>query len=185
MTHSFLFILIKNFHLSCDRRCPVFHDVLTARPNFHQSKKCQTLFRCYTVSRCRIKLVATLKIRLLAAFHKKTANDSITQSFNNRMQTLNWRDLSSRTEYVVKTSVFWVVAPCGLAEIDRRFRRVALLMEAVNASETSVNFCKTTTIRATTIKKTDNFRLSAARTWDLTLYTAWKLGTKTNKAEYD
>jgi hypothetical protein len=37
-------------------------------------------------------------------------------------------------------AVFWVVAPCGLVEVYLRFRGIALMMEAANTSETSVNF---------------------------------------------
>jgi hypothetical protein len=37
----------------------------------------------------------------------------------------------------MKVTVFWNVAPCSIAEI-------ALLMEAINISETSVNFYETT-----------------------------------------
>jgi hypothetical protein len=39
-------------------------------------------------------------------------------------------------------AVFWDVAPCSLVEIDRRFRgqSVALMMEAVSTSESSVSF---------------------------------------------
>jgi hypothetical protein len=39
-------------------------------------------------------------------------------------------------------SVFWDVAPCSLVEIDLRF--IAMNMEAVSNSETSVNFYETT-----------------------------------------
>jgi hypothetical protein len=43
-------------------------------------------------------------------------------------------------------TVFWDAAPCSLVEIDRSLRRtlIALMMEAVSTSETSVNFYKTT-----------------------------------------
>jgi hypothetical protein len=44
----------------------------------------------------------------------------------------------------MKMAIFWVVAPCSLLEVYRRFRAFALVMEAVNTSETSVNFYKTT-----------------------------------------
>jgi hypothetical protein len=45
--------------------------------------------------------------------------------------------------------VFWGVAPCSHVEVDRRFRGaycpiIALIMEAVRTSETSVNFNVTT-----------------------------------------
>jgi hypothetical protein len=50
-----------------------------------------------------------------------------------------------------KMAVFWVVAPCSLVEIYRRFRGpccddegIALMMEAARSSETSVNFYQTT-----------------------------------------
>jgi hypothetical protein len=36
------------------------------------------------------------------------------------------------------------VAPCSLVEIYRSFRLIALMMEAVSTSETSVNFYQTT-----------------------------------------
>jgi hypothetical protein len=42
----------------------------------------------------------------------------------------------------VLAAVTWDVAPCGLVETDRCF--IALMMEAVGTSETSVNFCQTT-----------------------------------------
>jgi hypothetical protein len=45
-------------------------------------------------------------------------------------------------------AVVWDVAPCSLLEIDRRFRGdvviIALIMEVVNTSETSVNIYQTT-----------------------------------------
>jgi hypothetical protein len=52
----------------------------------------------------------------------------------------------------MKISVFWDVAPFGLAETDRRFRGaccvrykfIALMKEPVNTSETSVSFYHTT-----------------------------------------
>jgi hypothetical protein len=37
----------------------------------------------------------------------------------------------------VKETVFWVVAPCGLVSVYKRF--IALMMEAVQTSETLVN----------------------------------------------
>jgi hypothetical protein len=41
-------------------------------------------------------------------------------------------------------AVFWVVAPCCMAEVYRRFRSacclITMMMEAANTSETSVNF---------------------------------------------
>jgi hypothetical protein len=39
-------------------------------------------------------------------------------------------------------AVFWVVVPYSLIEVYRRF--IALMMEAVSTSETSVNFYQTT-----------------------------------------
>jgi hypothetical protein len=42
----------------------------------------------------------------------------------------------------MKMTVFWVVAPCSLVEINRRFRD-AMMMVAVSISETSVNFYET------------------------------------------
>jgi hypothetical protein len=44
----------------------------------------------------------------------------------------------------MKMAVFWVVAPCSLVEVYRRFRVIALMMQAVSTSETSVNFYQTT-----------------------------------------
>jgi hypothetical protein len=51
----------------------------------------------------------------------------------------------------VKIAVFWIVAPCSLVEVCRRFRGVCCLirpitvvMEAADTSETSVNFYRTT-----------------------------------------
>jgi hypothetical protein len=45
-------------------------------------------------------------------------------------------------------TVFWDVAPCSQVEIGRRFRGsyclISLMMEAVNTSETKVNFYETT-----------------------------------------
>jgi hypothetical protein len=44
-------------------------------------------------------------------------------------------------------TVSWDVAPCRLVEVYRRFRGaycLALIMEAVRTSETSVNFYQTT-----------------------------------------
>jgi hypothetical protein len=42
-------------------------------------------------------------------------------------------------------TVFWVVAPCSLVEIYRRFRGACVLMiEATSISETSINFYQTT-----------------------------------------
>jgi hypothetical protein len=44
-----------------------------------------------------------------------------------------------------KMVVFWVVAPCSLVKVYRRFRGlIALMMEAASTSETSVNFYQTT-----------------------------------------
>jgi hypothetical protein len=44
-----------------------------------------------------------------------------------------------------KMKVFWDDAPCSLVDINRSFRAtIALMMEAVSISETSVNFYQTT-----------------------------------------
>jgi hypothetical protein len=45
----------------------------------------------------------------------------------------------------LKVVVFWVVVPCSLVEVYRRFKGaccllIALMMEAASTSETSVNF---------------------------------------------
>jgi hypothetical protein len=42
----------------------------------------------------------------------------------------------------MKFRIFWDVAPCSHVEVDRRY--IALMMEAVRTSETSVNFNETT-----------------------------------------
>jgi hypothetical protein len=53
----------------------------------------------------------------------------------------------------MKTAVFWIVAPCNLVEVYRRFRdaclkaaraMIALMMEAASTSKTSVNFYQAT-----------------------------------------
>jgi hypothetical protein len=49
----------------------------------------------------------------------------------------------------MKMAVFWVVAPCGVVEVSRRFRGAcclhqALIMDTASTSETSVNFYQTT-----------------------------------------
>jgi hypothetical protein len=45
----------------------------------------------------------------------------------------------------MKMAVFWIVVPCSLVEVFRRFRGlIALMMEAANTSEMSVNICQTT-----------------------------------------
>jgi hypothetical protein len=43
----------------------------------------------------------------------------------------------------MKIAVFWVVALCSLVEVYRRFRAIALMMEAASTSETSTNFYQT------------------------------------------
>jgi hypothetical protein len=45
------------------------------------------------------------------------------------------------TAVSMKMAVFWVVAPCSLVEVYRRFR--ALMMEAAGTSETLVYFYQT------------------------------------------
>jgi hypothetical protein len=50
--------------------------------------------------------------------------------------------------YQLKMAVFWVIAPCSLIEIYRRFKgacylhhqAIVLMMEEASSSETSVNF---------------------------------------------
>jgi hypothetical protein len=45
----------------------------------------------------------------------------------------------------MKMAVFWVVEPCSLVEVYRRYRgAIALIMEAASTSETSLNFYQTT-----------------------------------------
>jgi hypothetical protein len=48
----------------------------------------------------------------------------------------------------MRVAVFWNVAPCSLAETDRRFRGdyflIDLMMEALRTCETSVDFYETT-----------------------------------------
>jgi hypothetical protein len=59
--------------------------------------------------------------------------------------------------HILKMAVFWVVAPCSLVEIYRRFRDacclynqgdqasiIALITEGASTSETSANFYQTT-----------------------------------------
>jgi hypothetical protein len=47
----------------------------------------------------------------------------------------------------MKTTAFWDITTCSLVEVDRLFRGayclIALMMEAVSTSETSVNFYET------------------------------------------
>jgi hypothetical protein len=46
----------------------------------------------------------------------------------------------------MKMAVFWVVAPCSVVEVYRRFRSaIALMIEAASISETSINFFYQTT----------------------------------------
>jgi hypothetical protein len=54
-------------------------------------------------------------------------------------------------------TVFWVVAPCSLVEVYRRFSSHRLMMDASNATETTVNFYQT-------CQKTAIFMLAAVRT---------------------
>jgi hypothetical protein len=58
-------------------------------------------------------------------------------------------------------AVFWVVGPCSLVEVYRRFRG-ALMMEAGSISETLVNFYQTT--QCATTQKTAIFIPAAVRT---------------------
>jgi hypothetical protein len=48
----------------------------------------------------------------------------------------------------IEMAVFWVVVPCSLVEVYRRFRgtctRIVLLLEAASSSETLVNIYQTT-----------------------------------------
>jgi hypothetical protein len=50
----------------------------------------------------------------------------------------------------MKVAVFWVVAPCSLVEVYRRFRgtsfmrTIALIMEVASPSETPTNFYQNT-----------------------------------------
>jgi hypothetical protein len=46
----------------------------------------------------------------------------------------------------MKMAVFWIVAPCSLVEVYRRFRGTynALMMEVARTSETLVNFYQIT-----------------------------------------
>jgi hypothetical protein len=44
----------------------------------------------------------------------------------------------------MKMAVFWVVVPCILVEVYRRFTAFALMMEAASTSETSANFYEIT-----------------------------------------
>jgi hypothetical protein len=67
-------------------------------------------------------------------------------------------------------TVFWVVEPCSLVEVYRRFRRpcafiirsmIALMMEAARTSETLVT---STRLHGATTQKTAIFVLTAVRT---------------------
>jgi hypothetical protein len=42
-----------------------------------------------------------------------------------------------------KMAVFWVVAPCSLVEVYRRFRAMSLMLKAASTSEMLVNFYQT------------------------------------------
>jgi hypothetical protein len=44
----------------------------------------------------------------------------------------------------MKTTVFWDFAPSSLIEVGRHFREIALMMEAVDTSETSPDLFQTT-----------------------------------------
>jgi hypothetical protein len=56
---------------------------------------------------------------------------------------LSFRAFHFRHTGSLKMVVFWVVAPCSLVEVYRRFLVIAL-METASTSETSVNFYQTT-----------------------------------------
>jgi hypothetical protein len=45
----------------------------------------------------------------------------------------------------MKMAVFWIVAPCSLVEVYRRFGGglIALTIEAEKSFETLINFCQT------------------------------------------
>jgi hypothetical protein len=49
-----------------------------------------------------------------------------------------------KKEHNINMTVFWDVAPCTLAETDRRGLLIALMMKAVSIFQTSVNFYHTT-----------------------------------------
>jgi hypothetical protein len=55
-------------------------------------------------------------------------------------------------------AVFWVVEPCSLVEVYRRF--IALMMEAASTSETSMNLYKTTRHKNPEDSHLRNFKLS-------------------------
>jgi hypothetical protein len=65
------------------------------------------------------------------------------------MQCLCWRYLLS-FKHIIKFRIFWDVAQCSHVKFYRRFRVltasifIALMMETVHTSETSVNFNVTT-----------------------------------------
>jgi hypothetical protein len=62
----------------------------------------------------------------------------------------------------MKMAVFWVVAPCSLVEVYRRFRGAYyLMMEAVSTSETSVNIYQITRLN---IPEDSHLTLVAMRT---------------------
>jgi hypothetical protein len=47
------------------------------------------------------------------------------------------------TMSTLKMTVFWDFAPCSLVKFDRRFGAIALMIETVYTSETSVKFYQT------------------------------------------
>jgi hypothetical protein len=59
---------------------------------------------------------------------------------------LRYLTLRGENKFRVTMAVFWVVTPCSLVEVYRRFRdaMIVLMMEAASNTETSVNFYQTT-----------------------------------------
>jgi hypothetical protein len=47
-------------------------------------------------------------------------------------------------EVEMRMTAAWDIAPCNLVEVDQRLSAIALMMEAIRFSETSVYFYETT-----------------------------------------
>jgi hypothetical protein len=59
----------------------------------------------------------------------------------------HYRRTCIERKMLISIAIFWIAAPCSLAEVYRRIRGacalIALMMEAARTSETSVNFYQT------------------------------------------
>jgi hypothetical protein len=68
--------------------------------------------------------------------------------FPTELRLLERQAVALNVSCITKLDVIWDVAPCSLVEIDQRFKGayflhlqgVALILAALSASETSVNF---------------------------------------------